>query len=285
MKPRSQGRVALLWLVMFLWLAPASHAELYQTQEDYDSWWQQDVSLSSLRKLNHDLEATHGSGPVAAITSFMYLQHQYPIYDDKLVINPIADTILLASSTYMNTGIWGTWVRDFVWGASLFTDARVPGTTVYLGQAVPQGNESPGGWTAERYKPSWLTEGNPTWWFIFLQLRQGKNVEISLGSGRAEPYFLTATGIYFNDSNNDGVMASEENGMLYYIDPADGVTKQSHIWQTGAGELLQSDFTPGCCITMAVAEGPVPLPSTLLLVGSGGLGLLAWRRRRSSQTQ
>ncbi|MCK9378130.1 MAG: PEP-CTERM sorting domain-containing protein [Syntrophobacterales bacterium] len=276
MKPRFQGRVALLGLAMFLWLSPASYAALYQVQEDY-SWFERNVTLP---QLNQEPEATHGSGPVAAIISFMYLQHRYPeVYQEQLVIHPIADTILLASSTYMNTGIWGTWVRDFVWGANLFTDARVPGTTVYLGQAVPQGNQSPGGWTAERYKPSWLTEGNPTWWFIFEQLCQGKNVEISLGSGSAEPYFLTATGMSFDDLDNNGVMASEEQAVLYYIDPASGLSGSAYIWQTGAGELLQTDFAPGCCITMAVAEGPVPLPSTLLLVGSGGLGLLAFRRR------
>ncbi len=280
MAKRSQGRIALLGLALFLWLSPASYAELYQVQEDY-SWWNQEVTLG---QLNQEPEASHGSGPVAAVTSFLFLQHVYPIYDNRLVTNIIYDTLLLASSTYMNTSFSGTWVRDFVWGASKFTDVRVPGSTVYLGQAVPQGDWSifnPGGWTAERYKPSWLTEGNPTWWFIFLQLVQGKNVEISLSAGSDEARFLTATGINFNDANHDEVMASEENAELYFINPADGSTSFTHIWQTGAGELLQTDFAPGCYLTMAVSEGPVPLPSTLLLVGSGGLGLLAWRRRSS----
>lgn len=279
MRKRSFSRIILLGLAMLVLTAPASYAALYEAQQDY-SWWTSDT-LNLGQYDAGSLMATHGSGPVAAVISFKYLQYMYPeVYGTHLVTDPWNAALTLASEPYMNTGWSGTWVRDCLWGQQLYIEDRLAQRTVYLGQAVSQGLYSEsnlGGWTPTRYQPSWLTEGKPTWQFIFQELLQGKNVELSLRVGEGESYYVTATRIYFNDGDNNNIVGSEENALIYYIDPATGVPGSSHIWQSGNGELLETDFAPGCFITMAASEGPVPLPSTLFLVGSGALGLLGWR--------
>lgn len=282
MRKRSFSRIILLGLAMLVLTAPASYAALYEAEQNY-SWWNSDlINLGQYEA--GSLMATHGSGPVAAVISFMYLQHLYPeVYGTHLVTNPLVDAAILAGPTYMNTGSTGTWVRDCLWGQQLYIEDRLSGRTVYLGQAVSQGLYSEsnlGGWTPIRYQPSWLTEGKPTWQFIFQELLQGKNVELSLRAGEGESYYLTATGISFNDADNNNIVGSEENALIYYIDPTTGMPGSSHIWQSDNGELLETNFASGCLITMAASEGPVPLPSTLFLVGSGALGLLGWRWTR-----
>jgi len=285
MRKRSYGRIILLGLAMLVITAPASYAALYEVQQDF-SWWNSNTLNLGQFEPGSPM-ATHGSGPVAAVISFMYLQYLYPeVYGTHLVTNPWDAALTLASEPYMNTGWSGTWVRDCLWGQQLYIEDRLSGRTVYLGQAVPQGlysESNPGGWTQTRDQPSWLTEGNPTWQFIVQELLQGKNVELSLRVGEGESYYVTATGISFDDRDGDLMVDDVEGARISFIDPATGLLSSSQIWQSGNGELLETDFASGCFITMAASEGPVPLPSTLVLVGSGALGLLGWRWPRRAR--
>lgn len=272
-KIRMQSILALS-LTLVLMLAPGVNAALFEILPDAGYG-------------NLDTGATHGAGPVAATISFIYLQYKYPtVYGNSLVTNPITTAFTLASPQYMNTSLLsGTWVRDFVWGKSLYIEAKAPQTTSYLAQTVPQGDYSssnPGGWTSTRPKPAWVTEGNPSWSFIYQELVKHADVEIALfwGAGDENQHMVTATGLSFNDANGDLQIQQSENATLYYIDPNTGQAGTKQIWMNDNG-FLETDYVTGSCIKMAVSESPVPLPSTLLLFGSGFLGLLGLRRRQS----
>lgn len=266
--------ILALSLTLMLLLAPGANAALYEILPD--------AGYGDLAS-----GATHGAGPVAATISFIYLQYKYPsVYGESLVTDPIETALTLAGSQYMKTNLlYGTWVRDFVWGKYLYIEEKAPQTTVYLAQTVPQGEYSlsnPGGWTSTRPKPAWVTEGNPSWYFIYQELVKRADVEIALfwGAEDENQQILTATGLSFDDANEDLQIQQSENATLYYIDPNTGEAGTQQIWINGDG-FLETDYTTGSCIKMAVSERPVPLPSALLLVGSGGLGLLGLRRRQS----
>lgn len=266
--------ILALFLTLMLMLSPGVNAAVYEILPDRGYG-------------NLDTGATHGAGPVAATISFIYLQYKYPsVYGDSLVTDPIETAITLASSSYMNTNLWyGTWVRDFVWGKCLYIEDHAPQTTRYLAQTVQQGEHSssnPGGWTSTRPKPAWVTEGNPSWYFIYQELVKHADVEIALFWGAADEnqHMVTATGLSFNDVNEDLQIQQSENAILYYIDPNTGEAATTQFWMNTDG-FLETGYTTGSCIKMAVSERPVPLPSALLLFGSGFLGLLGLRRRQS----
>lgn len=272
-KIRMQSILALS-LTLVLMLAPGVNATLYEILPDAGYG-------------NLDTGATHGAGPVAATISFIYLQNKYPsVYGNSLVTDPLITAFTLASSPYMHTSLlFGTWVRDFVWGKYLYIEDNAPQTTGYLAQTVSQGDYSssnPGGWTSTRPKPAWVTEGNPSWSFIYQELVKRTDVEIALfwGTGDENQHMVTATGLSFNDANEDGEIQLLENATLYYIDPNTGEAGTKHIWLNADG-FLETDYVTGSCIKMAVSERPVPLPSTLLLFGSGFLGLLGLRRSQN----
>ncbi len=272
-KSRMQSILALS-LTLMLMLAPGVNAALYEILPDEGYG-------------NLDTGATHGAGPVAATISFIYLQYKYPsVYGESLVTDPIETALTLASSQYMKTSLlYGTWVRDFVWGKYLYIEDNAPQTTRHLAQTVPQGEYSvsnPGGWTSTRPKPAWVTEGNPSWYFIYQQLLKHADVEIALfwGTGDENQHMVTATGLSFNDVNEDLQIEKSENATLYYIDPNTGEAGTKQIWMNANG-FLETDYATGSRIKMAASERPAPLPSGLLLFGSGFLGLLGLRLRQS----
>lgn len=215
-------------------------------------------------------------GPIAAVNSFIFLQNRYPaIYDQSLVTNPIATALTLTQSTYMNTSLLtGTQVRDFYWGKYLYIEHQAPNRTIYAGETTPQTN-----WTVERPKPAWVTEraSGPSWSFIYEQLAKGADVEVLLAVSGVGIY-LTVSGFHFNDGNGDGIINQGETAWIRYIDATTGLAGQSNIWNDSDGRIV-CDYQDGCFITMAASESPVPLPSTLLLCGSGILGLWGLGRK------
>jgi hypothetical protein len=219
-----------------------------------------------------------GCGPTAAINSFVYLQNKYPlVYDQLLVTNPVVDAQTLAGANYMNTqNPGGTLVRDFVWGKYLYIEQFAPNRTIYAGEMVPQNN-----WTAQRPKPAWVSENNayPTWSFMYNELKKCEDVEILL-SWSGGGHFLTLTSFIWNDANNNQTIDFNENAQIDYIDPCTGAQGWSHLWQSYYGAALETNYNEnGSLITMAVSESPVPLPSAVLLFGSGIIALWGVRRR------
>ncbi len=124
-------------------------------------------------------------------------------------------------------------------------------------------------------------------------------VEIALGYN-TDDFDLTVTSVTYEiyDDGNTGTWTANPEGALisfyvvkagsgyamYQVDPAESTGSWStyDLWLTGdynSGDALEISHYTGYNSTAA----PVPEPSTILLMGSGLLGLLGYNRKRFSK--
>jgi len=231
-----------------------------------------------------------GCGPTAAVNSFVYLQNMFPnVYQNPLVPagQGIAVADLLSGKTLMNTGNEGTPFGDFILGKMAYIESQAKGVTKYEAQMSTQW-EAPPGHPNEAKKPSFLSDNTfPTVPFLAAELKAKEDVEILVqrrvgGAG----HYVTVTGLMFDTDSG--------MGKISYVDPndpvlANGTVKVSESAITRGPEgnrpIVLTDLIIDGSVTNiigAVAESPVPEPTTLLLWGTSaaGLGLAARRRRR-----
>lgn len=231
----------------------------------------------------------------------------------------LADTaVTLGGANYLNvqvTRVNGTITsanssfRDQVWGMYTYINEKVPGQTSYAAQMITVSNmvnnNPPGGWTQARPQPGWVSMDStyPTEAFLYDALSNSQGLVIDWNQADSQTgqiifpgksHLLTVTGLTWD--------SSYQRGTLYYIDPVGGTQRNSPFWEAANGVLWldygetggvpwtkKADgsnwwYSGNVRISLAMAEGPAPtpLPSTLLLLGSGLLGLVGWRRFRKS---
>jgi hypothetical protein len=163
--------------------------------------------------------------------------------------------------------------RDYIWGINLYIGGK---NTNYAGQMIDPGtygtSANPGGWGWNgRSQPAWISENAsyPSWNFIYNALKLNKAVEIGWrgqdASANTYQHYLTITGIYFDDLNNNGIIEFDENATLSYIDPKDGKAYTAQIWQDSSDNLFlyyHNDtydwFSGNVQLEMALSEGPRP---------------------------
>ena len=236
-----------------------------------------------------------GCGPTALANSLLYLQNAHPgIYGTSLVLDPnnLAATAKMLvgnpiGTNYLNwTSTDGVYWNDYFKGTRNYIEHQAAGKTTYHGEA----------WAGTGF-PGWVDvhSGYPTWDFLYGALQKSQAVMINWRDNAYSPikkHYMSITGISFNDFNNNGIIDSGE-GQITYIDPRDGGVHTTQLWQdTGqSGNPLMLSYanpdpinyptwyTGNAQIVMAEAFGPVPLPSTVLLLGSGLLGLAGVGRR------
>jgi MYXO-CTERM domain-containing protein len=224
-------------------------------------------------------------GPTSAVNSFVYLQNSYPeVYGHSLVpdLNGtpniyengelVAVAEILAGSSYMNLTLdFGTWGDMFIYGKEKYIEERVPGSTVYAAQYVM-------GWPRPPVPaPPWFESVIPTWSFLYGALVGSADLEIAI-NGWVD-HFLTPTGLYWDDTDNDGFIDDAEDAWMDFVDPWTGAWDTADIWQEGPS-ILTNYAGGNSFISTAVAETPIPEPSSILLGGLGLLGLAAYGRRR-----
>jgi hypothetical protein len=218
--------------------------------------------------------------------------------------------VALGDPAYMNavitrnngtvTGAYWSYA-DTVWGPNLYIESKMPDKTVYEVQKVPTNGSQVHG-----PNPSFcsVATNNPQISFLANALEKSQalfitwnqvNPDTGIINWSGAGHYLTVTGLVWDSLS----MA----GTLYYIDTSYGSFHNSPIWydQTKGTHALWIDygedgntvwqiptqaggdwwFHGDAQITLAYAIGPVPtpLPSTLLLLGSGLLGLAGVSRK------
>jgi hypothetical protein len=198
----------------------------------------------------------------------VYLQAMFPrTYMTPLVPanQAVAVANTLAGNNFMGC-CGGTAIEKFILGKQMYIESQDKGVTQYAAQISNT-------WSTGA-KPDFVTDKTPpTLAFLAQQLQAGEDVEVSLATPRLG-HFLTLTGISYDDVTN--------KGQLSFVDPDGGGRGTAMILGLRNG-VIRTDYLLGgvtADIVNAVAESPVPEPSTWLLLASG-LGTLArWRRRK-----
>ncbi|MGA2137744.1 MAG: PEP-CTERM sorting domain-containing protein [Verrucomicrobiia bacterium] len=222
---------------------------------------------------------TMSCGPASTANALLYLQNAAPsIYDSKLTpsagyggLISLADT--LAGPGYMNTDSSnGTWHDNLIMATKNYIESEVPGQTSYSAQDY---------WSwSHQTRPAWAQSVTPTWQFIYQALTISDAVDILLTYNSGGGHYVTANGLSWDDSNGNNIIDDGENALLYFMNPWTGAEANTHIWQASLNGPVQTDYSSSWISTAFAISVPEPSAFALLLVGTVGFGVCAWRRRR-----
>ena len=253
----------------------------------------------------------------AVVNSFVYLQNQYPsTYDTNLVpsydgepftsfnsMDQVAKT-LNNNSRYIPT----TWSGNdaivrygtTAWGTYRYVWDRMGGTYSKLKTYFYAETTSMTNWTQswETNPPNDHVSGiaeNPTWSFLYNGLNSGDAVVFGWSSpDSTRGHYMTLTGFQFNPSAGNAMIsyldpkdAAQYNNVPIYLNP-DGTigfiyNNTGHPWYSGNVEIKMAlVYGPNQLSTMDLSGvpnlPPVPVPPSVLLLGSGLIGLAGYGR-------
>lgn len=273
--------------------------------------WLDQYSLSGALYNNIGPEACV---PTSATNAMTFLQGVAPSYFGTNLTGStysswIATDVTLASASYMNTDPNnGTYynhipyaVNKYIREDKGFTGVQFSG--IFLADW----------WASAPYdKPAYMTDGLPTWNFLYSALTANKASILSVNYATEGGHEVFASGLNWTDANNDGVIQFSENATISFVDPLDpsatypsgepgGGAKftEGRVWNKddlSTGVLLlnynQYSHSPGLpyesaytLVANAKIEGiftiAVPEPSSVLLVlfAASFLGFATLRRR------
>jgi len=258
-------------------LSPPLYGNTIESKEDPTKFGKLDQGRTTCSAM--------GCAPTAAVNSFVYLQNMFPgTYPTPLVPHPpgmqptveqlktVANN--LSGATFMkSSNETGTTIENFILGKRAYIESIDKGVTTYAAQVT-----LPWSGTA---KPGFVQDNTPpTLAFLAKELKAGEDVEVGIATVRLG-HFLTLTGITFDDTTNKGEFT--------FVDPNGGVEGKAMITGLRNG-VIRTDYLLGgvrADIVNAVAESPVPEPSSLVLFATGVLGLLGyvWHGQRKNKTR
>ncbi len=240
------------------------------------------LPASNYGNLNqHDMSVypTMACGPASVVNTLYYLQTaNSALYGNSLVPNSsyaglksLGNT--LAGASYMQTDSTnGTWHDTLMWETADYIESVSAGHTLYAAQDY---------WSwIHRTRPAWMTYQSPTWNFIYQSLVAGSGLEILLTYHAGGGHFVSVNGFSWNDIDTDGLIDSSENAYLNFINPWTGSSESTHIWQTVANGVIETDYS-NSWVSSAFSLTAVPEPSAVLLFGLG-LVIILWRLQRAA---
>ena len=210
-------------------------------------------------------------GPTSAVNSLIYLQNVYSsVYTTRLVPDSNSNGVIdndemvavaqvLAGSSYMNTTLAnGTYWSNFGPAIQKYIGEKDPGVTAY-NNSILYGSGS-----------------STAWNFLYQQLLLSSDLEILIqktATNSGSNHFLTVYGINWDDQTLSGTLS--------YIDPWGGLKQTSSISYNSANSRLELAYNGLSWIYAGESERTiVPVPSSLLLLGSGLIGLIVNRRKK-----
>jgi hypothetical protein len=281
-----------IWLISLL-----VAAILTASRAHADSWIEVQLPRDQFGDLwNTDDGTKDGNGvpwcaPTAIVNSFQFLQNRYPgVYDKKLIPgtplearNQLQKGWTLPDGT-KRTGTGCGDVKD-VWQAKVhWVEDHAPKSTIFDGMV-----DYPGEDLSKWYGGSVLTNGAPTWDFLWTELSHKEDVELGFYwtmGGTKVGHMVTLTSLKFLDSGNGVWDPGTEQAKIDFIDP-NNPTNLTWGDLTKTGSSLGFKYTYGgvqydTTIYIAYAESPIPEPLTLAGLGLGLCGLVGYIRKRRS---
>lgn len=265
---------ALILAAIIAFLSAPVHADVITVSLDPDKFGKLDQKTTTCGAVN--------CGPTAAVNSFIYLQNAFPnVYTTPLVPpGKAVDVANTLNSDFMKTCpaggdcAGGTGIEDFVLGKMAYIEKQDKGMTLYHTQMRDA-------WSPITHpgapKPDFVDDNTrPTIDFLASELKAGEDIEIAIKAATGPGHYLTLTGLAFNTATGTGTIT--------FVDPNGGKVGTANITrEAGENVSIVTDYTINDLPTRivgAVAESPVPEPSTVLLVGTAVVGALALVRRR-----
>ena len=243
-----------------------------------------DIDLSGLGGYGNISQNTDGINfgakacvPTATVNSFFFLQNYYGISglgpNDGPLTQANATNAVNELGADMKLNGGGVTDADFISGKLQYLSNHGFANTISLEyQAVDVGLNI-----------------TPTWQFIYNQLMATQDVEVAFawGGANGEGHCVTVTSFDFTDNTGLGKIDAGDPATLDFIDPWDGLSYVGTLSMNNGS--LELSYVGGAAgpdggwgiIDAAVAESPMPEPSTLGLLAIGGLVALRllWRKR------
>lgn len=222
--------------------------------------------------------------PTATMNSFTWLQNAYPsIYGLDGGGAPalqggqgswLGAATLLAGPLYMNTSANnGTPLANWIGGKVSYLNIYAPGKTTFAGMDSL---------SAPPTRLPWDQNANPTVNFLLQELQAGEDVELGIYPLDMIGHALTLTGLTWNDADGNGAFNLGDTLTLNTIDPANPLVNTAVALIPGNPMKISGGIYDGYTLQVALAESPIPEPSTLGLLAIGGLVALRLLRRKGS---
>ena len=192
--------------------------------------------------------------PTSATNAMTFLQGANPTYFGTTLTgfnysSWVSTTTTLMSSSYMDTtSADGTIYNHIPYALTKYITGDCGFANVSFSGMFPANY-----WSDAYPKPTYMTDGLPSWSFLLGALKTNQATIFSFSSGPGMGHESTAVGFNWLDDNNDGIIQQSENATISFVDPLDpaasytgglpdGTAKMTtaQIWNAGdaaGGEL------------------------------------------------